>query len=126
MPVQPPPPPRRTAGMAPAVAMPLMSSASLRTGERLERRRSGGAWFGVLVAMLLVVALAVLILQNPTPVAVTFLSWTATVPLSLLFLGVAVGVGIVALVIGSLRTAQLRRRLAEERTITMPGRLPRR
>ncbi|MGN8247098.1 lipopolysaccharide assembly protein LapA domain-containing protein [Cellulomonas soli] len=116
--------------MAPAVAMPLMSSASLRTGERLDSRRSAGAWFGILLAaglvIALVVALVVLVLQNPEPVDVTFLAWTGSVPLSLLFLGVAVGVGIVASVIGSLRTAQLRRRLAEERTITMPGRLPRR
>jgi lipopolysaccharide assembly protein A len=54
-------------------------------------------------------------MQNTAPVRVTFLSMEGSVPLAIALLIAGVGVGIVALVIGTVRIGQLRRRLSHER-----------
>ncbi|MCK9795918.1 lipopolysaccharide assembly protein LapA domain-containing protein [Isoptericola sp. 4D.3] len=76
------------------------------------RGRAGAAvWLAVGVAALVLVGLIVFMLQNTQPVLVSFLGMEGTVPLAVSLLIAAVGVGIIALVVGTVRVAQVRRRL---------------
>ncbi|MFI6424243.1 lipopolysaccharide assembly LapA domain-containing protein [Promicromonospora sp. NPDC050880] len=77
------------------------------TGAR--RSRAGAAWVGICIAALLLVALIIFMLQNTQPVLVSFLGMQGSVPLAVALLIAGVGVGIIALVIGTIRIAQLRR-----------------
>jgi uncharacterized integral membrane protein len=79
------------------------------------RTRTGSVWVGVCVGALVLVALLVFMLQNTEPVDVSFLGMTGTAPLALVLLIAGLGVGIIALVVGSLRIGQLRRRVRAER-----------
>jgi putative membrane protein len=74
------------------------------------RSRAGAVWVRILIAALLLAALIVFMLQNTRPVLVTFLTMEGTVPLAIALLIAGIGVGIVALVIGTIRIGQLRRR----------------
>ena len=76
------------------------------------RSRAGAAWVGICIAALVLIALIIFMLQNRQPVLVTFLSMQGTVPLAIALLIAGIGVGIVALVIGTIRISQLRRRLS--------------
>ena len=67
-------------------------------------------WVRIFIAALLLAALIVFMLQNTRPVLVTFLTMEGTVPLAIALLIAGIGVGIVALVIGTIRISQLRRR----------------
>jgi uncharacterized integral membrane protein len=75
----------------------------------------GAACVGISVAAIGLVALIVFMLQNTQPVLISFFTLEGTVPLALALLIAGVGVGVVALVIGSMRIGQLRRRLNQER-----------
>ena len=79
---------------------------------RTPRTRTGSMWVGLCVAAVVLVALIVFMLQNTQLVLVSFLGWQGSVPLALALLIAGIGVGIVALVVGTLRIHQLRRRLA--------------
>jgi uncharacterized integral membrane protein len=79
------------------------------------RTRTSATWVGLCVAALVLVALVVFMLQNTQLVLVSFLGWQGSVPLALALLIAGIGVGIVALVVGTLRIHQLRRRLAQHR-----------
>ena len=85
------------------------------------RTRTGAVWFGICIGALVLVALIIFMLQNTTSVEVAFLGARGSAPLALVALIAGVGVGIVALVIGSLRIGQLRRRLRQDRLSSMPG-----
>jgi len=63
------------------------------------------------VAALLLVALIVFMLQNTQLVLVSFLGMQGTVPLAVALLIAGVGVGVIALIIGTVRITQLRRRV---------------
>ncbi|ACZ29196.1 hypothetical protein Xcel_0157 [Xylanimonas cellulosilytica DSM 15894] len=91
------------------VATPNFSRTSTDPGE-VPRSRAGALWVGICVAALVLVALIVFMLQNTEPVLVSFLGMEGTVPLAIALLIAGVGVGIVALVIGTVRITQLRRR----------------
>lgn len=75
------------------------------------RSRAGAVWVGICVAALVLVALIVFMLQNTELVLVSFLGMQGTVPLAVALLIAGVGVGIIALIIGTVRITQLRRRL---------------
>ncbi|MCR6688862.1 lipopolysaccharide assembly protein LapA domain-containing protein [Cellulomonas sp.] len=79
------------------------------------RSRTGAAWVGVCVGVLVLIALVVFMMQNTTPVEVTFLGMSGSAPLALVLLIAGIGVGLIALVIGSLRIGQLRRRIRSDR-----------
>lgn len=79
---------------------------------RTPRTRAGATWVGICIAALLLVALIVFMFQNTQEVLVSFLGTQATVPLALALLVAGVGVGVIALVVGTVRIGQLRRRLA--------------
>ncbi|WP_251150016.1 lipopolysaccharide assembly protein LapA domain-containing protein [Cellulosimicrobium sp. Marseille-Q4280] len=76
------------------------------------RSRAGATWVGICIAALVLVALIVFMLQNTQPVVVSFLGMQGSVPLALALLIAGVGVGVVALVVGTVRISQLRRRLS--------------
>ncbi len=79
--------------------------------KRAPRSRAGAVWVAICIAALVLVALIIFMLQNTQPVLVSFLGMQGTVPLALALLIAGVGVGIIALIIGTVRIAQLRRRL---------------
>jgi putative membrane protein len=85
------------------------------------RSRTGATWVGLCLAAVVLVALIVFMLQNTTPVEVHFLGWSGTAPLALALLIAGVGVGLVALVVGTVRITQLRRRLGAARKAAGPG-----
>ena len=94
--------------------------AAEKSGGRRPRRKSlrsraGAAWLGICIAAVVVIALIIFLLQNRQPVLVTFLSLQGTVPLAVALLIAGIGVGIIALVIGTIRIGQLRRQLSQER-----------
>lgn len=92
----------------------LRSSHIRRTSThsvKVSRSRVGGFWVGSCVAALVLVALIIFMLQNTQPVLISFLGLQGTVPLAVALLIAGVGVGIIALVIGTIRNAQLRRRI---------------
>jgi uncharacterized integral membrane protein len=79
--------------------------------DRAPRSRAGAVWIGICIAALVLVALIVFMLQNTQVVLVSFLGMEGSVPLAVALLIAGVGVGIIALVVGTIRIAQLRRRL---------------
>lgn len=86
-----------------------------REKRKAPRSRAGAIWVGICIAAIVLIALVVFMLQNTQPVLVTFLSMQGSVPLALALLIAGIGVGVVALVVGTVRISQLRRRLTQER-----------
>jgi putative membrane protein len=84
------------------------------------RTRVSAAWVGICLGALVLVALIIFMLQNTVPVEVAFLGMRATAPLAVTLLIAGVGVGVVALIVGSLRIGQLRRRLGADRKAARP------
>lgn len=105
-------------GTSGATAQPTTSAPAVkRTARRHKtpRSRAGAVWVGICVAAIVLIALIVFMLQNTQRVQVTFLDMQGTVPLAIALLIAGIGVGIVALTIGTVRIGQLRRRLTYER-----------
>lgn len=86
-----------------------------RDGPPVRRTRAGAAWVGMAVAGLVLVPLIVFMLQNTAPVEVQFLGLRGSAPLALTLLIAGVGVGFVALVVGTVRITQLRHRIDADR-----------
>ncbi len=105
------PPTEHVSGGAP----PADQARTKRIETKTPHSRAGAAWVGICVAALVLIALIIFMMQNRQPVLVTFLWMQGTVPLALALLIAGIGVGIVALVIGTIRISQLRRRLSQER-----------
>lgn len=82
----------------------------------------GAAWVGLVVGALVLVALIVFMLQNTAPVQVAFLGMRGSAPLALTLLIAGIGVGVIALVVGSIRIGQLRHRLGVEGRVREAGR----
>ncbi|MBN9376526.1 MAG: LapA family protein [Cellulomonas sp.] len=76
----------------------------------VSRTRAGSVWTVVGVAVVVLALLVVFLLQNTEPVAVSFLGAHGTAPLALMLLIAGVGVAVIALTIGFLRSESQRRR----------------
>jgi len=77
----------------------------------LRRSRTSGAWFAVVALAILLLLLVIFIAQNTQDVQVSFLAWEGQAPLAVaLMVGSLVGI-LIAVVAGSLRILQLRRRV---------------
>lgn len=74
------------------------------------RSRAGAAWLGISIAVFTSVILIIFLLQNTQNVEVSFLWLTGSLPLAIALLIAGVGVGILIVVIGTVRITQLRRR----------------
>jgi uncharacterized integral membrane protein len=85
------------------------------TRDPLRHSRTSGAWFSVVCLAVLLLLLVVFIAQNTQSVQVSFLGWDGHAPLAVsLLIATVVGI-LVAVVAGSLRILQLRRRVRRER-----------
>lgn len=85
-----------------------------RTKDPLRRSNTSRAWVAVVTLAVLLVLLVIFVAQNTQSVQVSFLGWEGRAPLAVSLLIAAV-VGIVlAVVAGSLRILQLRRRVRRE------------
>jgi uncharacterized integral membrane protein len=85
-------------------------------GDPLRRSRTSAAWFAVVALALLLLLLIVFIAQNTQSVEVSFLGWNGQAPLAVsLLIASLVGI-LLAVVAGSLRILQLRRRVRRDRT----------
>ena len=108
-----PQPVNQTTDHSPAAAPP--PRAVLRTDPKTPRSRAGAVWVGICIAAVLLIVLVIFMLQNTRPVLVTFFSLEGTVPLAIALLIAGIGVGLIALVVGTIRISQLRKRLSQER-----------
>jgi putative membrane protein len=81
----------------------------------LRHTRISAAWVGVCAAAAVLVVLIVFMLQNTGSVEITFLGMHGTLPLALALLIAGVGAAIIAMVVGTARITQLRRRLSDRR-----------
>ena len=77
--------------------------------------RISAAWVGVCAAAAVLVVLIVFMLQNTGSVEITFLGMHGTLPLALALLIAGVGAAVIAMVVGTARITQLRRRLSDQR-----------
>lgn len=106
-------------GGAPATTPAAGSSTSTTPSkgkgkDPLRGSRASGAWVFVVVLVLLLALLAIFVLQNTQDVEVSFLTWTGTAPLAAtLLIATAAGL-LIAVMAGSLRILQLRRRVKKE------------
>lgn len=112
---------------SPLPASPAPEGAPSRRPSRLasvrrpvRRTRAGAAWVGISLGAVVLVLLIVFMMQNTEPVEVVFLGMRGSAPLALTLLIAGVGVGLVALVVGSLRIGQLRRRIGADRRAAEP------
>ncbi|HEY0117207.1 MAG TPA: lipopolysaccharide assembly protein LapA domain-containing protein [Cellulomonas sp.] len=122
MPVQPEPSHPAVEDEPRLVAAPVEVDAAPRPAlQPPARTRTGAAWVGICVGALVLVALIVFMMQNTAPVEVAFLGMHGSAPLALMLLIAGVGVGIVALVVGTLRIGQLKRRLRAGSRLAAPA-----
>jgi uncharacterized integral membrane protein len=108
----------RTAPPDPATAAPPLApagpSATLPMS-RVPHTRTGAAWFGICSTALIFAVLIVFMLQNTRSVEITFLWMHGSLPLALALLIAAAGTAILAMVVGTARTTQLRRASRRQR-----------
>lgn len=105
---------RRDDRRAPSRPAPGTTPAQGGASTSPRRTRIGATWVGLVVGALVLVALIVFMLQNTAPVEVAFLGMRGSAPLALTLLIAGIGVGVVALIVGSIRIGQLRHRLGVE------------
>lgn len=80
----------------------------------LRGSRTSGIWVAVVAMVVVLVLLAVFILQNTQTVEVSYFGWTGHAPLAAaLLIAVAAGL-VIAVIAGSMRILQLRRRVRRE------------
>lgn len=84
-------------------------------GDPLRGSRTSGFWIAVVALCIVLVLLIVFMAQNTRETTVTFLAWDGEVPVALALLIAAVGGLFLALLAGSLRILQLRRRVRRTR-----------
>lgn len=90
------------------------AASSSQRRDPLRGSRASGAWVFVVVLVVLMVLLAIFVLQNTQSVEVSFLGWTGSAPLAAaLLIATAAGL-LIAVMAGSLRILQLRRRVRRE------------
>ena len=80
----------------------------------LRGSRTSGIWAAVVALVVLLVLLAIFVLQNVQSVEVSFLEWTGHPPLAAALLIATAGGALIAVVAGSLRLLQLRRRVRRD------------
>lgn len=95
---------------------PTAEAASARPAGKdpLRGSRTSGIWVAVVAMVVVLVLLAIFILQNTQTVEVSYFGWTGRAPLAAaLLIAVAAGL-VIAVIAGSMRILQLRRRVRRE------------
>jgi uncharacterized integral membrane protein len=86
----------------------------VQTKDPLRGSRASGVWAAVVALVVLLILLSVFILQNTRSVEISYFGWDGDAPLAaMLLIAVAAGLAI-AVIAGSLRILQLRRRVRHE------------
>ena len=109
-PGQPGQPSATTTSSAPAPA-PRTTRAGPSSKEGLGHTRTSGIWAAVVALVVLLVLLAIFVLQNVQEVEVSYLGWEGRAPLASALLIATASGALIAVVAGTLRILQLRRRV---------------
>jgi uncharacterized integral membrane protein len=91
------------------------AGGSTPTGDPLRGSRTSGLWTGLVLISVLLILLIIFIAQNTDPVAIAFLGWEGEASLAVALLAATVAGLLLAVIAGSLRILQLRRRVKRER-----------
>jgi uncharacterized integral membrane protein len=81
----------------------------------LRASRTSRSWVSLAALVVVLILLVIFIAQNTQQVEVSFLSWSGHPPLSVALLVAAVGGATIALIVGTLRILQVRRRVRRSR-----------
>ncbi len=105
-----------TAGPAEAPSATSSASPDVATGRRdsktgLGHTRTSGIWAAVVGLVVLLILLAVFVLQNVQEVEVSYFGWEGRAPLAAALLIAAASGAVIAVIAGTLRILQLRRRV---------------
>ena len=95
---------------------PGTSDAGSPQRDPLRASRTSRSWISLVALVVVLIMLVVFIAQNTQQVEVSFLGWNGHPPLSVALLVAAVGGAAVAVIIGTLRMLQVRRRVRRSRT----------
>src|SRR3954469_21340587 len=102
------PPPGQGEPVEPTTSRPASTG---RSKEGLGHTRTSGIWAAVVGLVVLLVLLAVFVLQNVQEVEVSYFGWEGRAPLASALLIAAASGALIAVVAGTLRILQLRRRV---------------
>ena len=94
---------------SPSAPAPAGGKQASRSG--LGHTRTSGIWAAVVGLVILLVLLAVFVLQNVQEVEVSYFGWEGRAPLASALLIAAASGALIAVVAGTLRILQLRRRV---------------
>ena len=109
----PPVPPNESSAplsTAPQASTPS-SPPSHSSKEGLGHTRTSGIWAAVVALVVLLVLLAIFVLQNVQQVEVTYFGWQGQAPLASALLIATASGALIAVIAGTLRILQLRRRV---------------
>ncbi len=95
----------------PAASTPSASSGRSASKQGLGHTRTSGIWAAVVGLVVLLILLAVFVLQNVQEVEVSYFGWEGRAPLASALLIAAASGALIAVVAGTLRILQLRRRV---------------
>jgi uncharacterized integral membrane protein len=101
-------PPSQAGPVEPTTSRPASTG---RPREGLGHTRTSGIWASVVVLVVLLVLLAVFVLQNVQQVQVSYFGWGGRAPLASALLIAAASGALIAVIAGTLRILQLRRRV---------------
>jgi uncharacterized integral membrane protein len=109
--------PPQTAPAQPREPAPEADRPGERTPERdpLRASRTSRSWVTLAALVVVLILLVVFIAQNTQQVEVSFLGWNGHPPLSVALLVAAVGGATLAIIVGTLRILQVRRRVRRSR-----------
>lgn len=82
----------------------------------LRSSRTSRSWVSLVALVVVLILLVVFIAQNTQQVEVSFLGWSGHPPLSVALLVAAIAGATLAVIVGTLRLWQVRRRVRRERT----------
>ena len=99
-----------------AEAEPGPSDDDRPARDPLRASRTSRSWVSLVALVVVLILLIVFIAQNTQRVEVSFLGWSGHPPLSVALLVAAVGGATIALIVGTLRILQVRRRVRRSRT----------
>ena len=94
-----------------SVAPPQPAAPGQSSKEGLGHTRTSGIWAAVVALVVLLVLLAIFVLQNVQQVSVAYLGWEGEAPLAAALLIATATGALIAVVAGTLRILQLRRRV---------------
>ena len=92
------------------------ADTSTHEKDPLRRSRTSGAWFAVVGLAVILLLLVIFIAQNTQEVQVSFLGWDGEAPLAVSLLVASLAGILLAVVAGSLRILQLRRRIRRDQS----------